>query len=120
MIWYVSALKRGLDFGGRSRRREFGLFYLVNSCVYLGIGLVIHWGGADEESAWPAMVLLVFALVMFPPGLALTVRRFHDTGHSGWWGLLLGIPFLNAFVALYLLVRDSRPGGNAYGPNPKE
>ena len=49
---------------------------------------------------------------MLVPAIAVTVRRMHDVGKSGWYML---IPFYN----LYLSIIDSQPGNNEYGPNPK-
>lgn len=87
------------DFNGRARRSEFWWFqlfaYLVSS-VTCGIG----------------------ALVLLIPLLAVTSRRLHDTGHSGWWQLIQLIPF--GFILIIIWgVQDSDPGHNEYGPNPK-
>lgn len=47
--------------------------------------------------------LLIFAAINVP----LTVARLHDTGSSGWWSLLLFVPFVNLVVWIYLLVAPS-------------
>lgn len=60
----------------------------------------------------------VYALGTLVPSLAVAARRLHDVGKSGWFMLLSLIPFVGLYV-LYLLVLDSEPGSNAYGPNPK-
>jgi len=46
---------------------------------------------------------------LFPPHLAVSVRRAHDIGGSGWYGFSIRCMF-----------DDSQPGTNAYGPNPKD
>jgi uncharacterized membrane protein YhaH (DUF805 family) len=56
-------------------------------------------------------------LVTFVPGLAVAVRRMHDTGRSGWWVLLSVVPFVGLLV-LFWYCTDSRPA-NRWGPNPK-
>ena len=56
-------------------------------------------------------------VVTFAPGLAVTVRRMHDTGRSGWWVLLSVVPFVGLLV-LFWYCTDSRPA-NRWGPNPK-
>ena len=53
------------------------------------------------------------------PGLAVSVRRLHDIGKSGWWLLLNIVPLVGPLVLLYFAVKDSQPGSNQYGPNPK-
>jgi len=52
------------------------------------------------------------------PGIAVGVRRLHDVGRSGWW-MLIALTGIGAFVLLYWFVKDSEPGNNEYGPNPK-
>jgi uncharacterized membrane protein YhaH (DUF805 family) len=57
---------------------------------------------------------------MFIPGLAVAVRRLHDVGKSGWMLLIGLIPLVGAIWLFVLMVTDSDPGENQYGPNPKE
>jgi uncharacterized membrane protein YhaH (DUF805 family) len=57
---------------------------------------------------------------MFIPGLAVTVRRLHDTGRSGWWVLVGLIPVIGFIILLVFMVLDSQPASNQWGPNPKE
>jgi uncharacterized membrane protein YhaH (DUF805 family) len=57
-------------------------------------------------------------LAVLIPSLAVSVRRLHDTGRSGWW-ILLGIIPLLGLVVLFFAAQDSQPGDNQYGPNPK-
>jgi uncharacterized membrane protein YhaH (DUF805 family) len=65
----------------------------------------------------------IFTFVVLLPNIAVSIRRLHDYGKSGWWFLLSVIPFVNLigiFVLIYFYVQDSQPGENQYGPNPKE
>lgn len=66
------------------------------------------------------MVSGLYTLVVFIPSLALSVRRLHDTGKSGWWMLITLIPLVGPLIMLFFMVKDSQPGTNEYGPNPKE
>lgn len=87
------------DFNGRARRSEFWWFQLF---AYLVSSITCGIGG----------------LVLLIPLLAVTSRRLHDTGHSGWWQLIQLIPF--GFILIIIWgVQDSDPGHNEYGPNPK-
>ena len=61
----------------------------------------------------------VYALAVLIPGLAVSVRRLHDTNRSGWWILTGLVPILGWIALLIFYVEDSRPGANQYGPNPK-
>ncbi len=61
----------------------------------------------------------VYYLAVFLPSLAVAVRRLHDTGRSGWWFLIILVPFVGWIVLLVFMVLDSQPGSNEYGENPK-
>lgn len=61
----------------------------------------------------------IYTLAVLIPGLAVTIRRLHDTGRSGWWFLIILIPILGPIVLLVFMVLDSQPTDNNYGPNPK-
>jgi uncharacterized membrane protein YhaH (DUF805 family) len=62
----------------------------------------------------------LYVLAILIPGLAVAVRRLHDVGKSGWMILISLIPLIGAIWLLVLMVTDSNPGENQYGPNPKE
>jgi uncharacterized membrane protein YhaH (DUF805 family) len=50
----------------------------------------------------------------------VAVRRLHDVGKSGWWFLLVLVPLVGALVLIFFFyIKDSEPGANQYGPNPK-
>ena len=64
---------------------------------------------------------LLFAVV----GIALTVfsirlplRRLQDIGYSGWWALILLIPYVNFVFWLFLVFKSGEEGDNQYGPPP--
>ena len=61
---------------------------------------------------------LLYSLAIIVPGIAVTIRRLHDTGRSGWWILLGLVPFVGILL-LVLMCLDSEPGTNEYGENPK-
>ena len=62
----------------------------------------------------------LYALAVLIPGLAVSVRRLHDVGKSGWMLLIALIPLVGAIWLLVLLVTDSDSRENQYGANPKE
>ncbi len=99
-------------FSGRSRRSEYWYFTLFNLLI---TGFMSARAGS---SPYMAQILSVYSLAVMIPGLAVTVRRLHDTGRSGWRCLLYLVPF-GAFFLLVWLAKDSTPGANRYGVNPK-
>lgn len=72
------------------------LFQIIAYCTFIAVGVVCNLlvVTADEVITWPIYLTtsLVFALYSFVPALALTVRRLHDIGVSGWWSLCYFLP----------------------------
>lgn len=118
MNYYLDVLKKYAQFEGRARRAEywyFGLFNVIVSIV-LGIldsvlGLIIF-----ENTG---TIGFIYSLAVLIPGFAVSVRRLHDVGKSGWFSLIVLIPVVGAIWLLVLSVRDGDPGINQYGANPK-
>ncbi|MGO4255310.1 DUF805 domain-containing protein [Marmoricola sp. RAF53] len=109
-----SVLRRYAVFSGRARRSEFWYWYLALVIAAFAIGFL------SEVSYDVALVLsVVFLLGVAVPTLAVAARRLHDIGASAWWLLLALLPVAGGLVLLVLYLFDSKPGTNAYGPNPK-
>lgn len=120
MYWFTKCFKKYADFSGRARRKEFWmffLFYFIFAFVLSIIDGLIGWG-FGEGTFGP--LYLIFALATLLPYLAVTVRRLHDTGRSGWWYFIMLIPIVGPIWLIVLLATDGEPGENQYGPNPKE
>jgi len=47
---------------------------------------------------------------MLIPGIAVTVRRLHDTGRSGWWILISLVPVIGWIVLLVFMVLEATRG----------
>ena len=87
--------------------------------VLFNIIFSIAAGALDAAlGTWGAIGGL-YGLAMLIPGLAVGVRRLHDTGKSGWMLLIAFIPVIGLIWLLVLLATDSTSGSNSYGPNPK-
>ena len=144
MEWMILPFKRYADFQGRSRRKEFWMFQLLN----LGLMLVLAGpffvsifsasaANANDPVAQEAAMEAIFeggmgifstvvlglyglyALAAFIPSLAVTVRRLHDRDMSGWWYLGLAvagvIPLIGLLASIALFVLMVLPGTD--GPN---
>ena len=115
MNWYIMAFQRFADFSGRSRRKEYWIFALINLLISIGLGIV-------DAMLGMAVLGSIYGLVILIPAVSLSVRRLHDIGMKGWWLLVLLVPFLNLLallVFLFLFAKDSQPEANEYGPCPK-
>lgn len=113
MEWYLKVLKNYVGFQGRARRKEYWMFFLFNLIVSIVLAIVESLVGLEQ------MLTGLYSLAVLLPSLAVTVRRLHDTGRSGWWFLISLIPIIGAIVLLVFTVQDSQEGENQYGPNPK-
>jgi uncharacterized membrane protein YhaH (DUF805 family) len=107
-----SVFSKYATFSGRARRSEFWWFTLFAIIVYIIVGII-------DAVAKNAVLGIIVGLALLLPSLAVTARRLHDTGRSGWWILIGLIPFIGAIVLLVFECQDSQPGANNYGPSPK-
>lgn len=120
MHWYIQAFKNYVNFSGRARRSEYWYFVLFNVIVCIAIGIVDGVIIAASGGAGFGILGLIYNLAVILPSIALATRRLHDIGKSGWWQLIVFIPIIGVIVLIVFYVKDSVPGDNQYGPNPKE
>jgi uncharacterized membrane protein YhaH (DUF805 family) len=73
-------------------------------------------GSGGVKIGW---IYVVVSLLLVIPTIAVTFRRLHDTGRSGWWWLLSLLCGIGAIILLIFCLSDSKPGDNEYGANPK-
>lgn len=125
--------KRYFDFQGRSQRSEYWWFQLFVVLVALVFSVVISvlGGGLSEGSELNVLgMVLIAALGIFFLGhfigmIALSVRRFHDLGQTGWlvlvFALVSAIPLVGLIASIAQIVwfiMRGNVGDNKYGPDP--
>jgi uncharacterized membrane protein YhaH (DUF805 family) len=110
--WYLKVLKQYADFNGRARRKEYWMFVLVNLIISLVLGVI---AGIIKMP----ILGTIYSLAVLIPGVAVSVRRMHDIGKSGWVLLLGLIPLIGAIVLLIWAASEGNSGSNPYGPDPK-
>jgi uncharacterized membrane protein YhaH (DUF805 family) len=128
MNWYLQVLKKYAEFSGRARRKEYWMFALFNLFVFILAAIIDNVAGTTfkfdsgygTQDLHYGYVYLLYALVVMIPGLAVSVRRLHDVGKSGWMMLIAFIPIIGAIWLFVLMVTEGNAGENQYGPNPKE
>ncbi|OZM56446.1 hypothetical protein CIB95_11770 [Lottiidibacillus patelloidae] len=112
MEWYLKVLKNYVNFSGRARRKEYWMFVLFNMIVAFVLGFI------DGILFEVGLLGNLYLLAVLLPSLAVSVRRLHDTGRSGWWLLISLIPLIGGIILLFFLCEDSKDA-NQFGPNPK-
>ncbi|ALC82915.1 MULTISPECIES: DUF805 domain-containing protein [Bacillus] len=119
MQWYVGVIKNYANFKGRARRKEYWLFALFNFLIIAAI-LITFSSFLNITLFYVGLVLIVsYYLFTVIPTLAVTARRLHDIGISGWLQLILIVPYIGGLVITVLACFDSQKGDNTYGSNPK-
>jgi uncharacterized membrane protein YhaH (DUF805 family) len=96
----IAPFSRIFDFGGRTRRADFWPYILLLLAIYLVafIGLFVMGWRAGMGSPMPYLFGLVLVLVLLAS--AVTVRRLHDVGWSGWW-MAIYVVLTSMFVGLF-------------------
>jgi len=117
MNWYIEVLKKYAVFNGRARRKEYWYFFLFN--IIISIVLAIIDGMTGSFGTGAGLLGIIYSLAILIPGIAVSVRRLHDTDRTGWWLLIGLIPLIGVIVLLVFMVQDSNPDENQYGSNPK-
>lgn len=124
-------------FRGRASRSEFWWLMLFIALVNAAVSAL----DVILPREIGAGLSLAISLILLPPNLGVTVRRFHDRGLSGWWLLLpvlsLGgwalagrgasiampgnlLSCVMCLVYLAILCLPSQPKANRFGPPPPD
>lgn len=150
MNWYKKVVfENYANFNGRARRSEYWYFILFNALFSFALTILDNLLGLQFGTAESGILSTIYSLAVFIPSLAVSVRRLHDIGKSGWllliaYGaiillavfLILGtlmrsfdssaliiiFALLIIAVAIWLLIMFCTEGDdftNKYGPNPK-
>lgn len=113
MDWYIGVLKKYAEFNGRARRKEFWMFALINTVIGMLLGGI---GGALDIP----VIANIYSLAVLIPTVAVSVRRLHDIGRTGWWVLISFVPIIGFLVLLFFCASEGDPTTNIYGHNPKD
>ena len=115
---YAGVLRKYATFSGRATRTEYWLFTLAQIIVFVALGALAAVGASGDFPVL-GLPLVVYWIGTIIPSLAVTVRRFHDGGYSGWMILLALIPAIGGIILLIFMVLPSERGGNRHGPDPR-
>ncbi|MEQ9488248.1 MAG: DUF805 domain-containing protein [Alphaproteobacteria bacterium] len=105
-------------FDGRARRLEYWTFCLLSVLLGFAAGGVDGWISPARYPTDIGMVSLIYLLLMIIPSISVTVRRLHDTDHSGWCYLLGFIPVIGWLWLFVLMLLPGTHGPNDYGDDP--
>ena len=107
--WFILPVKNQYaDFTGRTTRQQFWMYVLVYIIISIAFGIITGILQADA-------LMWLFDLALFVPSIAITARRLHDVGKSGWWQLIGIIPILGWIVLIVFLVGKGESTANKDG-----
>ena len=106
-----SAFSKYAVFSGRARRSEYWYFFLFNLLVSIVMAIIDRAIGSSVPG-------LLVSLALLLPGLAVLVRRLHDTSRTGWWFFIVLVPIVGVIVLIVFACQDSHPD-NQHGQSPK-
>lgn len=121
------------SFQGRISRKAFWLYILASIVLGVLLNFALPAQPVIDPSATPEQAMAAMSgyygaipfwywlvnLVLFVIGLAILAKRWHDQDRSGWWSLLLLIPFLGGLIVLIMAgFIAGTPGPNRFGEGP--
>jgi uncharacterized membrane protein YhaH (DUF805 family) len=112
------------NFRGRARRKEYWGFVLFSTLLLIAVvtaGFLLGIALGFDEEREPVVTTIaagVAALALFIPSIAVTVRRQHDIGLSGWFLLLWLIPSIGALIVFVFTLVPTQKHDNKWGPIP--
>jgi len=102
-------LRNIVTWRGRASRSAYWWFFLFNVIVMAVVGA--SYGAA----LWLGVTLdVIIGIPLALAGLALSIRRLHDTNRSGWWWWIGLIPVVGTIILLIFCLLPSTPGPNRY------
>lgn len=115
MIWAFRRVikEKYATFDGRASRSEYWWFTLGNVLLSFVIEFVFGIFDMGETA------ISIYSIFIFIPSIAVSIRRLHDIGKSGWYCLLLLIPLVS-LIFLYWACKVSEQGPNRFGKQPEE
>jgi len=130
MDYMLMPFMRYFDFAGRSRRKEYWMFFLLNliiitvmTTVLFGLGFSMDPYAASSGGPVTWLIFAVmglYSLIVLIPSIAVQVRRFHDQDKSGWFVLINFVPYIGGLIVLVFMLLEGTRGPNKYGPDPKQ
>ena len=111
--WKLVVLERYAKFDGRAGRAEFWWYALANLIVYTALLILTQITGLF------LILYFLYAIAMIVPGVAVGIRRLHDTDKSGWLMLIALAPLVGGIILLVFMVLEGTDGPNQYGAGPE-
>ena len=133
---FIEAIRSGFNnyfnFKGRASKSTFWHFLLFEFIYFFIAGFLLGMVGVNDDIFAVATIFLVLPIAI--PGIAVTARRIHDFGKSGWMQCIfipgfvidefLGTGMVIWFVTFVIFAiycsQNGTNGKNKFGTKPKK
>lgn len=117
---FIEAIKSGFrnyaTFRGRASRSEFWFFMLFCVLAMLVASVLdVTLFAAYVATDGGGLLSLITLLVTILPSIAVSVRRLHDSNHSGWWYLLNFLPIIGLVLIYFYCINPDEGRENRFG-----
>ena len=115
----ICMLQKFASIEGRATRSEywwFLLFTLLTIYVPIILSALIIRTNEALGSLFIVLGIINFIITAIP-SICARIRRYHDTGHSGYFIFWNLVPYIGPIISLVVELSESKPD-NEYGPNP--
>lgn len=109
----TSFWKSLFSFKGRNRRSEYWLTNIFANFLAVPSNIM-----SESDNASLLIIALLLCIPIVIIHVANVVKRCHDLGQSGVFGLILIIPFVNVIYCVYLAFFKGELNDNQYGLSP--
>lgn len=135
---YKSYWKNYFNFKERTSRKDYWLVVLMNFIVTFALFFIIGFIMGLLGKEMPALsatatyeeimtfymeflkspvgiLTIIWSLANLIPGIAIVVRRLHDANFSGWFYLLVFIPYIGSIILIIFMLLPSKEEGQRFG-----
>lgn len=121
---FINVFKNFTNFSGRTNRKDFIFAHLIQSGICIAFSFYAVIATSFYTEVWFDSLLefiyIIYCLFTIVPFLALSVRRLHDTGRSGFNILWSLIPIIGTITVIIFLLERSRNEDNKYTEEKKK
>jgi len=110
------------NFEGRIDRTQFLIgnlilfAYTILVPLFLAMVMVNLFGGMGNIAT--SLLIIAATIVSIVANFALIIKRLHDINLSGWWSLVVLIPYIGIIAAIIIYFIPGTPIENRFGPVP--
>ena len=114
----ICTFQKYADFKGKATRSEYWWYWLIYVLILLGLPVIVFiiedtYRAFDISGVLISGYIIIIlwtlgTLGLLCPFIAVSVRRLHDAGLSGWHCLWRFIPYIGSVITIFLMIKRSK------------